>query len=86
MAALPECDAIVAPAAVGAAPDTSTTGNPCFNAPWSYLGWHEVSFPIGLSSDGLPLALQLIHPRPDLLQTAIWCESILHSASVAGSR
>ena len=53
-------DALVTPAALGAAPDPSTTGDPVFNSPWSLLGLPTVSFPIGLSADGLPLAVQLI--------------------------
>ena len=53
-------DAMVTPAALGAAPDPSTTGDPAFNSPWSLLGLPTVSFPIGFSADGLPLAVQLI--------------------------
>ncbi len=51
-------DALVTPATLGAAPDPSTTGDPVFNSPWSLLGLPTVSFPIGLSADGLPLAVQ----------------------------
>ena len=53
-------DALVTPATLGAAPDSSTTGDPVFNSPWSLLGLPTVSFPIGLSADGLPLAVQLV--------------------------
>ena len=60
--------AIVTPATIGPAPDASTTGNPCFNSPWSYLGWPAVSFPIGLDPDGLPLAIQLVGSPNDVFQ------------------
>ena len=47
-------DALVTPATLGPAPDPSTTGDPAFNSPWSYLGFPTVSFPIGFSADGCP--------------------------------
>jgi aspartyl-tRNA(Asn)/glutamyl-tRNA(Gln) amidotransferase subunit A len=53
-------DALATPAAVGPAPDVSTTGNPIFNSPWSFTGLPTVNFPIGLSPDGLPLGMQLV--------------------------
>jgi aspartyl-tRNA(Asn)/glutamyl-tRNA(Gln) amidotransferase subunit A len=72
-----QVDALVTPATPGPAPDRSTTGSPAFNLPWSYLGWPTVSLPIGWSSEGLPLAIQLVG-RPDgdnsLLALAAWCE------------
>jgi Asp-tRNA(Asn)/Glu-tRNA(Gln) amidotransferase A subunit family amidase len=74
---------IVTPAAMGPAPDPSTTGNPAFNSPWSLLGLPTVSFPIGLSADGLPLAVQLVGGAGsdlDLLRTAEWCESAIRAA------
>ncbi len=56
-----ELDALLTPAATGPAPGRETTGDPVFNAPWSYLGWPTVSFPIGASRDNnLPLAAQLV--------------------------
>jgi Asp-tRNA(Asn)/Glu-tRNA(Gln) amidotransferase A subunit family amidase len=75
--AMSEVDVLVCPAAVGAAPTPETTGDPGFNAPWSYTGQPTVSFPIGLSSDGLPLAMQLVgrpHDEPGLFGAALWCE------------
>jgi Asp-tRNA(Asn)/Glu-tRNA(Gln) amidotransferase A subunit family amidase len=74
---------LLTPAATGPAPDPSTTGNPAFNSPWSLLGLPTVSFPIGLSADGLPLAVQLVGGAGsdlDLLRTAEWCESAIRSA------
>lgn len=73
-------DALVCPATIGPAPDRSTTGDPAFNAPWSYTGFPTVSFPIGLSPEGLPLGIQLVG-RPfgeaDLFRTAAWCEGVV---------
>ncbi len=77
-------DALVSPATPGAAPDSSTTGDPVFNSPWSLLGLPTVSFPIGLSADGLPLAVQLIGRQGfdlHLLRTAQWCETVIRSAN-----
>ena len=80
------CDVLVCPAAVGGAPDTSTTGDPSMNAPWSYTGLPTVSFPIGSTDDGMPLAVQLVG-RPDgearLFQVAAWCEDTLRAAHIS---
>ena len=70
-------DALVCPATASPAPDVATTGDPAFNAPWSYTGLPVVSFPISLSPDGLPLALQVVGRRMEegeLFRTAAWCE------------
>lgn len=84
-------EAIVVPAAPGPAPDTSTTGDPVFNSPWSYVGAPAVSVPIGLSPDGMPMALQLVGPwrafraeagaDDDLFLVALWCEEVLRTAN-----
>jgi aspartyl-tRNA(Asn)/glutamyl-tRNA(Gln) amidotransferase subunit A len=80
--------AFVTPAAAGPAPEPSTTGDPCFNAPWSLLGFPTVSFPIGLSADGLPLGVQLIG-KPgadqDLLRIAERCESAIWPSEGTGT-
>jgi aspartyl-tRNA(Asn)/glutamyl-tRNA(Gln) amidotransferase subunit A len=72
-------DALLTPAATGPAPGRETTGDPIFNAPWSYLGWPTVSFPIGMSGENnLPLAVQLVS-RPgneeELFSVAAACEA-----------
>jgi len=76
-----ELDGLVTPATVGPAPGPSTTGDPAFNSPWSFTGSPVVSFPIGLSPEGMPLALQLVEPRPlrecELIETAQWCEDVV---------
>lgn len=84
LALFDQADALLTPATVGPAPDPSTTGDPAFNSPWSYLGFPTISFPIGLSAEGLPLAVQLIgRPGDDwgLLRTARWCETIARMAN-----
>lgn len=67
--------AILTLAAPGPAPKTlASTGNPIFNAPWTYLGHPCVTLPL-LEVDGLPIGVQLIGARRDdarLLRTAQW--------------
>lgn len=83
-------DGLLMPATIGPAPGTTTTGDPAFNSPFSYLGWPAVSFPIGLSPDGLPLALQLVgldHLGDyEILSTASWCEDVIRRAYPASAR
>jgi aspartyl-tRNA(Asn)/glutamyl-tRNA(Gln) amidotransferase subunit A len=77
-----EADAAVCPATTGPAPDPSTTGDPAFNSPWSHTGSPTVSFPIGLSADGLPLGLQLVgrhFDEPRLFRAALWCEHVIQT-------
>jgi aspartyl-tRNA(Asn)/glutamyl-tRNA(Gln) amidotransferase subunit A len=84
------CDALVMPATIGPAPETTTTGDPAFNSPWSYLGQPAVSLPMGLAPDGMPLALQLVYhglgETRTLLETAAWCEDVLRRAYRATTR
>lgn len=71
---------LLTPATSTAAPGIESTGDPVMNSPWSYLGLPTVSLPSGLSTDGLPLGLQLVGPRygeAELLPAALWCESVL---------
>lgn len=68
------------PASRGAAPTPETTGDPCMNSPWSFLGFPTITIPMALSPDGLPLGLQLIAgPGQDveLIRVARWCEAAL---------
>jgi aspartyl-tRNA(Asn)/glutamyl-tRNA(Gln) amidotransferase subunit A len=72
----------ITPATIGTAPDPSTTGDPAFNSPWSYTGLPTVSFPIGLASDGLPVAVQIsgwFLLDQTLLHAAAWCEQVIRS-------
>ena len=78
-----ESDVWITPATVGTAPDPSTTGDPSFNSPWSYTGLPTVSLPIGLSPEGMPIAVQLVgnvHGDFELLRVAIWCEQAIRTA------
>jgi Asp-tRNA(Asn)/Glu-tRNA(Gln) amidotransferase A subunit family amidase len=52
--------ALAVPATTGPAGGPETTGDPSLNSPWSFLGLPVVSFPIGWTSDGLPLAAQVV--------------------------
>lgn len=81
---LEEVDLIATPATLGPAPDISTTGHPAFNSPWSFFGFPAVTFPIGLSPEGLPLGIQLIGSDGagiELLASAAWCERTIQAAS-----
>ncbi len=75
-----EVDVLLLPATTTAAPGRETTGDPAFNSPWSYAGVPVVSFPCALSSDGLPLGVQLVGRAWDeggLLAAARWCEHVV---------
>jgi aspartyl-tRNA(Asn)/glutamyl-tRNA(Gln) amidotransferase subunit A len=72
--------ALLTPATNCPAPAGETTGDPVFNSPWSYVGLPTVSIPVGLSADGLPMAIQLVGRRWDeagLLAAGAWCEDAL---------
>lgn len=69
------CDAIITPAAPGPAPGPETTGSAVFNVLWSLCGVPAVTLPLLLSSDGLPMGVQVVGRRGDdarLLRTARW--------------
>lgn len=81
-AALRDCfdefDLLACPATRGGAPTRETTGDPSFNAPWSYTGLPTVTLPMGVDSAGMPLGLQLVGKRDgdaDLLSMGVWCEN-----------
>ncbi len=76
-------DALVMPSTVTAAPPLSeqTTGDPSFNAPWSYAGVPTVSVPAALTPAGLPISLQLVGEawsEARLLAIGQWCEEKLY--------
>ena len=52
----------------------TTTGDPAFNSPWSYLGFPDGLGPVRAEPDGLPLAVQLVGGS--------WCEDDLLAVSV----
>jgi aspartyl-tRNA(Asn)/glutamyl-tRNA(Gln) amidotransferase subunit A len=75
--------ALGTPAAPGTAPVASTTGDPAFNSPWSYMRLPTVSIPTGLAGDGLPVAIQLVGPvgnETGVLSTAEWCEQAIRDS------
>jgi aspartyl-tRNA(Asn)/glutamyl-tRNA(Gln) amidotransferase subunit A len=78
---LHDYDALATPATVTPAPESlQTTGDPAFNSPWSLAGLPTVSFPCGLSPEGMPCSLQLTgawRGEESLLRTAAWCEVML---------
>ena len=69
-------DAILTPAATGAAPrGLSSTGDPVFCTLWTLCGMPAISLPLLQSANGLPLGVQLVGPRHGdsrLLRTARW--------------
>jgi len=69
---------LVMPATLGPAPGLDTTGEPTFNAPWSYIGWPSLTIPCGLAASGLPVGLQFIAVTvPQVFAMAGLCERIL---------
>jgi Asp-tRNA(Asn)/Glu-tRNA(Gln) amidotransferase A subunit family amidase len=71
-----EFDAILTPAAPGAAPrGLQTTGDASFCTLWTYLGTPAVTVPLLRSAAGMPLGVQLVGRRDGdarLLRTARW--------------
>src|SRR5262247_766400 len=69
-------DAILTPAATGAAPKgLSSTGDPVFCTLWTLCGMPAISLPFLQSANELPLGVQLVGPRDGdarLLRTARW--------------
>ena len=74
-------DAILAPAAPGAAPQgLDSTGQPHMSRPWQVLGLPVVTLPGMTDENGLPLGMQLIGRARDddhLLGIARWAERAL---------
>ena len=68
-------DAILTPAATGPAPKgLKATGNPVFNALWTYLGVPCVTAPL-LEANALPIGVQLVGARHDdgrVLRNSRW--------------
>jgi len=74
-------DALLMPVAPAPAPrGLDSTGDPVLCAPWSFAGLPSIALPSGISTDGLPLAIQLIagaSAEERLLDVARWCEARL---------
>ena len=72
------------PSTPDVAPDRSTTGDPSFNSPWSYLGLPALTLPVAANEQGLPLGAQLVaapYGEPALLSAALWCEQLVRAAN-----
>src|SRR5262245_30985880 len=83
-----EYDAILTPAAPGAAPAIDTTGSPIFCSTWTYLGTPTVTLPLLSSEDRLPIGVQLVGRRGNdarLLRTARWLVKTLQASERRGS-
>jgi Asp-tRNA(Asn)/Glu-tRNA(Gln) amidotransferase A subunit family amidase len=69
-------DAILTPAAPGAAPKgLGSTGDPSFCTLWTLCGMPAISLPLLENTSGMPLGVQLVGPRDGdgrLLRTAKW--------------
>ena len=78
---LKDIDCLLTPSTTTPAPHgLEYTGNPAFNAPWSFCGFPVITVPSGLDKDGLPLGIQLIGrplDEPHLIEAARWCENVL---------
>ena len=77
-----EFDVLLAPSAVGEAPEgLESTGDARFNAIWT-LAWTPcVTLPAGTGRKGLPLGIQLVGARfhdEALLDAAAWVEARLN--------
>jgi aspartyl-tRNA(Asn)/glutamyl-tRNA(Gln) amidotransferase subunit A len=74
-------DALLSPTAPTTAPaGLASTGDGSLCAPWSSAGMPAITLPTGVSSAGLPHALQLVHSvaaEPRLLGAAAWCERVV---------
>ena len=79
------CDAILTPAATGAAPKgLSSTGDPVFCTLWTLCGMPAISLPLLQGANGLPLGVQLVGPRNGdarLLRTARWLAAQVAAAA-----
>lgn len=82
-ALLSSYDAVLGPAAPGAAPaGLAATGDPVFSRAWQAFGLPVVTVPGLRSATRLPLGLQLVGPARDesaLLATGCWVEAALRS-------
>ncbi len=82
---LEEYDAVVTPAAHGAAPaGLDTTGSPAFCTIWTLFGVPAISLPLLRAEDGLPIGVQLVGKRGDdarRLRTARWLAAQLSDAA-----
>jgi Asp-tRNA(Asn)/Glu-tRNA(Gln) amidotransferase A subunit family amidase len=70
-----EYDAVLLPAATGAAPPVTNTGDAVMNRIWTALHVPAITVPFWRSADGMPLGLQLVGrlgADRALVETAQW--------------
>jgi Asp-tRNA(Asn)/Glu-tRNA(Gln) amidotransferase A subunit family amidase len=83
------CDALLAPAAPGEAPEgLGYTGNPLFNRMWTLLGTPCVTLPSIWGANGLPTGIQLVGRIGDdarLMAAALFAERALANADRRGA-
>ena len=80
-------DALIVPTAPSEAPDTSTTGDPALQVPWTFAGMPTINVPSGLSANGLPLGVTLATGSLEeerMFAVSAWCEATLGCESGAG--
>ena len=68
-------DAVLLPAATGAAPPVTNTGDAVMNRIWTALHVPAITVPFWRTADGMPLGLQLVAPLGAdraLIETAQW--------------
>ena len=68
-------DAVLLPAATGAAPPVTNTGDAVMNRIWTALHVPAITVPFWRTADGMPLGLQLVAPLcadRALIETAQW--------------
>ena len=73
-------DALIVPTAPSEAPDTSTTGDPALQVPWTFAGMPTINVPSGLSANGLPLGVTLATGTLEeerMFAVSAWCEATL---------
>jgi len=80
-AAAEDYDAIIAPAAPGAAPaGLAATGDPVMSRPWQLVGSCQCTLPFASNDSGMPLGVQLVGRRyhdESLLSIAKWMQEAL---------
>lgn len=79
--AMDQYDAVLSPAAPGAAPEgLDATGRPDQSRAWQLLGAPQVTLPVGWNEGNLPLGLQIVGRHRDdrsLMQIARWLQDEL---------
>ncbi len=74
-------DCLITPAATMPAPKSlESTGDPAFNAPWSFCGFPSITIPSGLAKGRLPMGIQLVgrsFEEQNLLNIAWWSENVI---------